>query len=930
MMSLFFAMTAWAGVTDVPEMSTEGNIKWYTVKNVRKQKYATYAGDNATMTQQETISGASLFYFTASTTEGAVKIHNYSAGNKLCAAYNSWTADGIDWYLKAQSTGVSICTSTEEWNAWNDAGGGGQKVEYWSASDAGSAWEIELVTDFTVAIDIPAAKEAAIAELNNLATVSVIYPEATEAVTKINAVTAADNTIAGLNAAIEAINQIVADYKTAAYKALSDKYYTIQTLTTERSQGYMLMTTSKVVGTAAATTPANLWQFVENNGAVNIYNPYTGLYLCEPQGSSENVAVTEDKSAAGAYHLVVNADAENADAKIKFTSNSKSVHMAGGHTLVRWDNGGASEWQIVQVTDFSTIINAYKNATISSMDEWKNLSVVFDAGLITSAETAIGNINTTNFATFAAIDAEIKKVTDAVAAKMFTFQTVATDNHRENVWVSANASTGKAIGLHGESNYNSIWSLRHAGGVSFYMFNELNQVYMGTPSANCPLTETPSVAYTFEIIDAANGIVEMHVGGETLHASNHTDDKLLNWDGDEAASRWYVRTIDVATDIQTILDGLTEADYADVPALGQYTTAAYNALVEARTTAKTVTAVENAILAFRKAKNCPVFTIDGGSKDYAVGRSIYENNNGILHFKYTDNNDKTMLWMFDQTATTVGVTESVAVVNMATGHYFWGANALKITETSDAVEGEDDGLFLFYTVGNETPLHFQATDEVIVRYGSYEASSGSAVKFTYVGNSYDINNPSETYTLVTSEETDGWATLVLADNVVIPEDVKAYTIASVDGSIELEEVTGVLGANTPILVNAAPGEHTLAYTLDAATIEPRTDYLKGTLVDKVLTEKVYILSVVNGVVGFYVAKQTDGEFTAKANKAYMVLPAEASNVSFYGFRGEEGTTGVENVEIRNEKEEIFDLAGRRVNEITEKGIYIINGQKVVK
>ena len=927
MMSLFFAMTAWAGVTDVPEMSTEGNIKWYTIKNVRKQKYATYAGDNATMTQQETISGASLFYFTASTTEGAVKIHNYSAGNKLCAAYNSWTADGIDWYLKAQSTGVSICTSTEEWNAWNDAGGGGQKVEYWSASDAGSAWEIELVTDFTAAIDVPAAKEAAIAELNNLATVSVIYPEATEAVTKINAVTAADNTIAGLNAAIEAINQIVADYKTAAYKALSGKYYTIQTLTTERSKGFMQMTTSNIVGTETANSPANLWQFVENNGAVNIYNPHTGLYMCEPQGNSTEIAVTSNQREAGAYHLVVNASSAVAEAKIKLTSNSKSVHMAGGHTLVRWDNGGASEWQIVQVTDFSTIINAYKNATISSMGEWKNLSVVFDATLITSAETAIGNINTTNFATFAAIDAEIKKVTDAVAAKMFTFQTLATDNHRENVWVSANPSTGKAIGLHGERNYNSIWSLRHAGGVSFYMFNELNQVYMGAPSGNCPLTETPVAAYTFEIIDAANGVVEMKCNGETMHASNHTDDKFLNWDGDEAASRWYIRTIDVATDIQTILDGLTEDDYADVPALGQYTTAAYNALVEARTTAKTVTDVENAILAFRKAKNCPVFTIDGGSLDYAVGRSIYENNNGILHFKYTDNNDKTMLWMFDQTATTVGVTESVAVVNMATGHYFWGAEALKITETSDAVEGEDDGLFLFYTVGNETPLHFQATDEVIVRYGSYTADSGSAVKFTYVGNSYDINNG---YTLTTSEETRGWSTLMLGYNVVIPEGVKAYTIAAVDGSVELEEVTGVLGANTPILVNAAPGEYTLEYTSDAATIVPTTDYLKGTLVDKVLTEKVYILSVVNGVVGFYVAKQTDGEFTAKANKAYMVLPAEASNVSFYGFRGEEGTTGVENVEICNEKEEIFDLAGRRVNEITEKGIYIINGQKVVK
>lgn len=43
----------------------------------------------------------------------------------------------------------------------------------------------------------------------------------------------------------------------------------------------------------------------------------------------------------------------------------------------------------------------------------------------------------------------------------------------------------------------------------------------------------------------------------------------------------------------------------------------------------------------------------------------------------------------------------------------------------------------------------------------------------------------------------------------------------------------------------------------------------------------------------------------------------------------ETPTAVENVEMRNEKEEIFDLSGRRINEITEAGIYIIGGRKVL-
>ena len=753
LMLLCAVTTAWAGPTDLPEFSTEGNIKWYTISNTRSAsgKYLYYTEAGVKDSNERT--AASLFYVTG--TAEACYIHNY-ATDKLFTGTGAWNETGVACALTVSShnTGLMIGYNGTFLNEQNSANG---YTEWGDVNDLGSIFEFELVTDFTSVIDVPAAKAAAIAELNNLATVSVIYPAATEAVAAIEAVTAAGTGIAELNAAIEAIDAIVANYKTNAYQALSGKYFTIQTLSKERSKGFMQMSTSTIVGSETASAPANLWQFVENNGAVNIYNPYTGLYMCEPGNSSANIAVTANKDEAGAYHLVVFANAENTNAKIKLTSNGKSVHMAGGHTLVRWDNGGASEWQVVKVTDFSSIITNYKAAAISSMDEWKKLSVVFDASLIEGAVSAINDIESNDYATFAAIDAEIKKVTDAVAAKMFTFQTTATDNHRENVWVSANPSTGKAIGLHGESNYNSIWSLRHAGGVSFYMFNELNQVYMGAPSANCPLTKAPTTAYTFEIIDAANGVVEMKCNGETLHASNHNDDKLLSWDGDEAASRWYIRTIDVAADIQTILDGLTAEDYADVPELGQYSTAAYNALVEARAKAKTVEEVNAAIAAFKRAKNSPVFTIDGVIS-YAAGKSVYDDNDGAPNFKATNKYDKTMWWVFDQTTATVGETESVDVVNYATGNGFWGASSLKIAETDE--KDAEDGIFLFYTVGNGTPLHYQNDNQVIVRWNSTSANSGSATSFTYLGNTYDLDQ-------LTDEKIAALATLQAAYNAKV-------------------------------------------------------------------------------------------------------------------------------------------------------------------
>ncbi|MBO5676459.1 MAG: hypothetical protein J6S07_09120 [Bacteroidaceae bacterium] len=142
---------AWAGPTDLPEITTDANNPvWYTIKNVRKAKYATYAGDSQSMTQQNAVEEGSLFYFTGSINDNVatVKIHNKLAGEKLCAATNSWTADGIDWYISAKTqTGLSI-SKTDDFsgnNSWNDFQGKGQTLDYWSATDPGSIWVISKV-----------------------------------------------------------------------------------------------------------------------------------------------------------------------------------------------------------------------------------------------------------------------------------------------------------------------------------------------------------------------------------------------------------------------------------------------------------------------------------------------------------------------------------------------------------------------------------------------------------------------------------------------------------------------------------------------------------------------------------------------------------------------------------------------------------------
>ena len=75
---------------------------------------------------------------------------------------------------------------------------------------------------------------------------------------------------------------------------------------------------------------------------------------------------------------------------------------------------------------------------------------------------------------------------------------------------------------------------------------------------------------------------------------------------------------------------------------------------------------------------------------------------------------------------------------------------------------------------------------------------------------------------------------------------------------------------------------------------------------------------------------TDGSFLNNANKAYFVPTSGQANAASYSFRFGEGTTGINEVKGENGNvKAIFDLTGRRVENISAPGIYIVGGKKVL-
>ena len=185
----------------------------------------------------------------------------------------------------------------------------------------------------------------------------------------------------------------------------------------------------------------------------------------------------------------------------------------------------------------------------------------------------------------------------------------------------------------------------------------------------------------------------------------------------------------------------------------------------------------------------------------------------------------------------------------------------------------------------------------------------------------------KSYTLTVGETE--WATLFLDFNAAIPEDVKAYTVTAVnDGYVTLTQVTGVLPAKTGIIVKAAEGNYTFSYAAEA-TANVEGNLLEGTVTDKNIEGEAYVLGVVDGEVGLYKAAMTGTSWLNNANKAYLPMNAVANkSAEFFGFDWD-GTTAIENVEVENASNVIYDLTGRRVETITAPGIYIVNGVKRV-
>ena len=184
----------------------------------------------------------------------------------------------------------------------------------------------------------------------------------------------------------------------------------------------------------------------------------------------------------------------------------------------------------------------------------------------------------------------------------------------------------------------------------------------------------------------------------------------------------------------------------------------------------------------------------------------------------------------------------------------------------------------------------------------------------------------------------GYATLFLDYDAEIPEGIEAYIAKEVVGeNLKMEKVEnqeGLLPAETGVIIKAEAGKYDFNLYPNANSVSVDGNLFVGSAIETEITAEdntsYYILAAPDDNVGMYPVKlDENGAFVCKANKAYLPIPSAVASSAriYFDFGKETGILETENGNVKTEN--CYDLSGRRVQN-AQKGIFIVNGKKVVK
>lgn len=343
---------------------------------------------------------------------------------------------------------------------------------------------------------------------------------------------------------------------------------------------------------------------------------------------------------------------------------------------------------------------------------------------------------------------------------------------------------------------------------------------------------------------------------------------------------------------------------------------------------------------------------DNGSLEIGVGET--DNSNAIFYahktadFKYIFTNNAGKYLTFKAESKSInGVSNGFAdeynnyyVFTLFPMQSFSGVSGDAITSSNPTTACLDEaGLFLLQgamTTGRDDNHYLMANTN------DKKFHNGTTTQIFYTSNNNTCafafeeapqENKFKTTALTVDNVTANIATYSSPFPVVLPKEVDAYIAVSAGETIVLKKITGALPKNTGVILSAEEAKDyipTACTTEEVASIDADNKLVASTGNAIDASTQAYVLAkntdTDNKAVFKILSSNTDDRALAQY-KAYLNLTgiqAAKLSISF-----NDNVTAINNATLAQEKtSSIYDLSGRKSNKL-QKGIYIVNGKKII-
>ena len=225
-------------------------------------------------------------------------------------------------------------------------------------------------------------------------------------------------------------------------------------------------------------------------------------------------------------------------------------------------------------------------------------------------------------------------------------------------------------------------------------------------------------------------------------------------------------------------------------------------------------------------------------------------------------------------------------------------------------------------------------------YSTSQDASGGTANIVYVPLTVEeLTNDKYKLPATLAIGATGYATFFAPYAVKIPQGITAKYVnteenAESTGVLKYTELQGVIPANTAVVLKGEEGKYTLTAAYGTANVTannalfgyavrtPETDY-----------NGIYALADKSAGVAFYPLADSNYIYNYAAGKAYLNVNKldTGSEVRSFALFDDDNATAIETLPGQDVDAEsvAYDLSGRRVQKV-QKGLYIVNGKKVIR